>query len=334
MNTQHPQSPCCGVPSIKYGFRRWQCTRCRKTWRGRKKKRGRKRKRVSPKLAFALFETKSTVKQRARNRQLTERQYQYRMIKSLRLTDGNNLYSDVPPQSKLLLLVDGIWAHCNRKRAVVYLLAVRPIETSEAFILPPRIISGVETNRKWRSIIDDLPSYLKRQIVALVCDGLTGLTEQAEKRGWIVQRCQFHFIKTIERFRGKKNRFVKDKMFREDLYQTMRRILALPEGRKVDALFAKLKRAGENDRCPSWVKILTRELLCYRNEFRAYLLHPELRLPATNGCMESLAAVVRHRLYLSRGFKTIEGLSRWMSGLIYSKKHMRCNGTDQPIYCR
>lgn len=330
MSIQHIKSPCCGAHSINYGKRRRQCSSCRTTWRIRRKKRGRKIKRVSPQLAVRLFETKSTIRQRAEAQGLSERQYQYRMMRSLAHINGYKWYDLLPQRSKFILLIDGIWAHCNGKRVVVYLLALRSIKNTQAILLPPHVMTGTETHKKWQTIIDDLPVELQNQIVALVCDGLTGMTEQAQWRGWVVQRCQFHFIKTIERFRGKKNQFVKNKRFRENMYQAMRKALVMPEGNQLQDIFATIEQGGRYRHCPFWIKPLVKELVRYRHEFRAYIMHPELQLPATNGAMESLAGVVRHRLYLARGFKTIQSLSRWMRGLIISKHHIICNPTDQP----
>jgi hypothetical protein len=330
MSIKHLKSPCCDAPSIKYGDRRKQCTRCKKTWRTRKQKRGRLSHRSLKKFAYNLFDTKSTVKQRARIAHLSERQYQYRMIGSLNQLSNTDTYSDINPKQDFILLIDGVWVHCEKKRAVIYLSILRPINSSVGYLLPPVVAFGAESNKKWQCILDSIPSEILGQIKGLVCDGVSGMTEAGQRRGWVVQRCQFHFIKTIERFRGKKNRFITEKDFREDLYQKMRRALVLPEGKEVDDLFLQIADMANEDRCPKWVKLFVAELLRYRQQFRAYILHPDLCLPATNNSSESLAAIIRTRLYLARGFRTMTSLRRWICGLVANKKHIVCNPARQP----
>jgi hypothetical protein len=231
MSAKQSKSACCGTPSINYGDRRKQCIKCKKTWRIRQRKRGRPSHRPSKSFADNLFDTKSTIKQRARIANLSERQYQYRMIRSLNQSSSTNTYSLIDPRQDFILLIDGVWVHCEKKRAVIYLSILRPVNSSIGYLLPPEVAFGAESNNKWQCILDSIPPPILSRITALVCDGVSGMTEAGQRRGWVVQRCQFHFIKTIERFRGKKNRFIKEKEFREDLYQKMRRALILPEGK-------------------------------------------------------------------------------------------------------
>lgn len=330
MITQHARSPCCQAQIIKFGHRRFQCNVCRKTWRARKKKRGRKTKRVAAELAIKLLETNSTVRQRSKLKGMSERQYQIRMARSLTQLNIQTLYRRIPSRISLILLIDGLWVTCEGRRAVIYLMAVRTVTGTIAHLLPPHVVSGSESNRNWQKFIHELPRGILGRIRALVCDGLTGMAEKSASRGWVVQRCQFHYIKTIERFRGKKNRFVTHKLFRERLYRRIRKALVAMSESEASCLFVKIKADAKRKVCPKWIKALVKELLRYRKDFRACVIHPELRLPATNSCMESLAGLVRNRLYLSRGFRTLNSLERWINGFIYSKKTIVCNGKRQP----
>ena len=334
MNTQHIKSPCCHATYIKYGPRRYQCSRCRKTWRIRKRKRGRRSMRVSKALALKLLETHSTIRQRSYLKQLSERQYQRRMSMALGSLNHGELYDRIPKHTPLTLLIDGLWAHCDGKRTVIYLLAVKPIEENKAYLLPPEVFPGAETHKKWQMILEKLPPDVFNRIVALICDGLSGMTEKASRWGWVVQRCQFHYIKTLERFRGKKNRFITEKIYRENLYRMIRKALAVSEEKKASSLFQMIECAASEERCPKWMRIYVKELLRYQKEFRACFLHPQLHLPATNGTMESLAGIVRARLYLSRGFRTRRSLKRWVVGTVYAKKEICCNGIRQPNFGR
>lgn len=318
------KSPCCVALVRRYGGRRRQCTYCLKTWRVRAKKRGRPAMRASIQVAQGLLETKATVKQRAHSSGSTERTYQRRVQRSLAHLNTQDLFDQVPTSTDLIILIDGIWTHTEKQRAVIYLTAVKPLNGSIAYLLPPQVYLGTETAPKWRKVIQSLPVDIQNRIRALVCDGITGMTSYAYKRGWVVQRCQFHFIKTIERFKGGKNRFVLEKELRSELYLLMRQALVVPK-KQESALFQKIKERATLERCPKWVRKHAEELMRARNEFRAHLNHPELQLPRTTGCMESTCAIVRTRLRQAHGFKTLMSLSRWVNGLIHIKKTVTCN---------
>lgn len=324
MNNMHMKSPCCKASVRRYGGRRRQCTHCLKTWRIRTKKRGRRIIRTSVHVAEGVLSTDSTIKQKARTVGVTERTYQRRMQRSLALINTQVLYDQVPKDTPLVLLIDGIWSHTEKQRVVVYLAAVKPVNEPVAYLLPPWACLGTETAPKWRHVIQSLPVDIQEQICALVCDGITGMTSYAHHRGWVVQRCQFHFIKTIERFRGGKNRFVPEKELRSELYGLMRQTLIVHE-EQAQAIFMKIKKLAGQEQCPKWVHKHAEELLRAQKEFRAHINHPELQLPRTTGCMESTCAIVRTRLRRAHGFKTIQSLQRWISGLICIKKTVTCN---------
>lgn len=318
------KSTCCQALIRRFGGRRRQCTHCLKTWRIRTKKRGRPTIRSSAHLAQRLLETDSTIKQRARASSVTERTYQRRMQHSLTHIRTQDLYNHVPRDTKLILLIDGIWAHTEKQRVVIYLLAVKPLNESTAYLLPPHMYLGTETAPKWRTVIQSLPEDIQSRICALVCDGITGMTSYAQKRGWVVQRCQFHFIKTIERFKGSKNRFVQEKELRRELYQLMRQALVVPR-KQEEVIFCQIKKLAALAQCPKWVRKHAEELLRAQNEFRSYINYPELQLPRTTGCMESTCGIVRARLRRARGFKTLTSLRHWVAGVICTKKTVTCN---------
>lgn len=318
------KSPCCLASVRRYGGRRRQCTHCHTTWRIRIKKRGRPTIRASIHLAQGLLETGATIKQRAHMSGITERTYQRRIQRSLTHLHIQNLYDQVPPHKDLILLIDGIWTCTEKQRAVVYLAAVKPLNESVAYLLPPRVYLGTETAPKWRQVIQTLPEDIQDHIRALVCDGITGMTSYAHNRGWVVQRCQFHFIKSIERFKGGKNRFVQEKELRYELYLLMRKALVIPQ-RQEATLFQKIKERAALESCPKWVRKHAEELMRARNEFRAHLNHSELKLPRTTGCMESTCAIVRTRLRQAHGFKTLNSLRLWVTELICIKKTVTCN---------
>jgi hypothetical protein len=324
----HTKSPCCGASSRKFGDRRRQCGRCGTTWSVRVRKRGRKPIRASCQTSTTLLATGATVKQCSRAQGMTERVYQLRARRSLEMLDMRSLYAAVPRKGNLILLIDGLWTHTDKRRVVVYLSGLKSVSGSRAYLLPPEVLPGAETRPKWKGVIESIPEPIKRRIVALVCDGLTGMTAYGYSQGWVVQRCQFHFIKTLERFKGTKNRFVKEKDLRQEIYTLIRRALVAPE-REVTQLYVRIERLAALERCPKWVRFYVADFLRSRNEFRACILYPQFDIPATTSAMESACGIVRDRLYRSRGLRTLTSLKIWVNGLLYVKKSVTCNGRHQ-----
>lgn len=267
-----------------------------------------------------------SVKQRASLVGLTERQYQLRVTRSLMTMHPEKLYDAIPKEQKLILLIDGIWLHVEKRRAIAYLAVLRPIHSNTAYALPPRVEFGAERVTHWEELIELIPMEIRSRIVALTCDGLTGMTKRGEKHGWVVQRCQFHFIKTVERFRGTKNQYVKNKEFREALYQTIRKALETRDTKKAEVYREMIEVAMCDERCPRWIRRHLGELLNYFENYRSCHREPHLHLPPTNGTMESLCGIVRDRLYIGRGFRTMASMRRWVIGLIVTQKTIRSNG--------
>lgn len=329
MKKVHTKSECCGEKVRGFGRGRQQCSSCKRTWRRRKKKRGRKKLRVTTNIVRDVLSRGETLAQRSRRGRLSQRQYQLRYRRALERTQTKE-WSPNLPSGKLILIVDGLWTMSEGKRFVVYLMAIRPVHESKAFLVPPTVLRGSEIRRKWEIAFETIPSSIKQRIVALVCDGISGLPNSAKAHGWVVQRCNFHFIKVMERFRGKSNSKVQNKELREDIYQTVRKAMEVPYGEKYDAILNHLESLVSDSRCPKWVRLHGNEFMKHKEEFRAYLKYPEYRLPFTTSGMENLCGSVRDLLRRSRGLKNEKSLSKWINEFIRIKAMITCNGKNQP----
>jgi len=329
MKKIHAKSECCYEKVYKFGNNRKQCSKCKRTWRIRPKKRGRKKIRVTTNIVKDVLLRGETLSQRSKRGRLTERQYQLRYHRSLEKDKNKDWFLEVP-DDKLILVVDGLWTMSNGKRYVVYLMAIRPVGQSKAFLLPPVILRGSEIRRKWEIAIETIPHSVKQRIIAFVCDGIAGLPNIAKAHNWIMQRCNFHFIKTMERFRGRSNSHIQNKELREDIYQTLRNAISVPYGKKYNETLQHLKLLISDNNCPKWVGFHGNEFLRHREAFRAYLRYPEYNLPATTSSMENLCGRVRDTLRRSRGFKNEKSLSKWTTEFIKLKRKITCNGKNQP----
>lgn len=322
-------SPCCGAKIHNYGNRRRQCRACKKTWRMYKKKVGRKKLRVTTNIVEDVLVRGETITQRSRRGKLSQRQYKLRYHRALE-RHTKQWFPEIP-NSELILLVDGLWVLSEkRKRHIVYLMAVRPINGEKAILLPPILLPGGEIGRKWEMVLGTIPQEVSSRIVALVCDGITGLQNSSRRRNWIVQRCNFHCIKVIRKFRGRVNSTIKNKELREDLYQSIRQAMVVPYGENYDMIISHIKELLSNANCPKCFRGYGNDFLRHREEFRSYIRHPQYNLPFTNSAMENLCGSARNLLRRSRGFKTKKSLEDWISVFIKMKKEITCNGKNPP----
>lgn len=323
-------SQCCGVKVCRFGNRRRQCSSCKKTWSVNQKKRGRPRLRVSSKLALRTLETAGTLRIRAIQSGLSLRQYQYRFKISVGNIDPDILYTKIPKSGSLILLIDGFWIKICGVRYIVYCVAVRPVNGIVAFLLPPVVLHGVETSIKWRSVIQNIPQDIYIRCKVIVCDGLTGLHNQ----GLPLQRCHVHMFRVFYRFLGLKNRNVKHKVLRRNIWNTLRKAVSEPDPKLYQEHRKKLVAYSKRQECPKWIMRQLHEYLRHDDSFRTYLTHPKWKLPNTNNTMESLCALLRKRFSLSRGFRTLPAAIRWVLVLIIQKKTVVCRPSIQQNICR
>lgn len=330
MKILHVKSICCGEKIRKFGKNRRQCCSCKKTWRIRPKKRGRKKIRTSSNFAFKIFNTRMTVKQMARISGLSERKYQYRTKISLENLNTKKLFDYIPAKGTLVAVVDGLWVNSNGKRIVIYLCALKPVNSSIAYLIPPVLISGAETSKKWKDVFAGIPEQIKCRIKAMVCDGVTGLARQRDKGGLIFQRCQFHFLKVLERFKGTSNSNVKNKKMRLEVFNLIKESMNISNNNRFRIILKRLKKIFKNPKCPKYVGIHLRDFLVNHIDFRACIIYPNLDLPGTTSAMESLCGSIRERLFISKGFKTEGSLRRWVNGLILERRIITCRSKNQP----
>ena len=327
MNTTHAKSPCCRARINKFGERRRQCNLCQKTWRIRRKRRGRKRIRVTTiRIENYLFgnslPTAKLAQRINKNRELVRRRLKSGLVKYLAKRSW-----EMPPPGNLILIADAMWQGLEGVCCTIYLCLVRPIDSDRAYILKPVIISDGESYEGWKTVLSALPDELRSRIVALVCDGHTGLLILGRNYGWHIQRCHFHVLARIYKYAspGKLRRQGNFALF---TLGAVRGALKCSSD-DLEYFLDDIKFASKIAR-----NILLRRVLSglhgHIEDYRTYLRYPEYNLPITSNAAESLIGLIRGLLFRARGFRTIDSFTQWLEAFCLHKKYVKCRGKFQP----
>lgn len=306
----------------RFGKRRRQCTRCNRTWSVRRKKRGPKRIRTAYELLARILLDGRTLAEEARHfgglgRSGIARRFEQAL---------HALVSAPPPRlpkGPYALVVDGVYFTFERREWVLYLMAVKPTRSRRMYFLDPVLVKGRERLGIWDETFEALPEQTKKQIRALVSDGLPGFPELSTSRGWIYQRCHFHLLASLVRGKGMRRYRTRGSALRERVLKAARILLA-DEPRKRGHARAALRRYANHPSCPAYARKRIIELLWRENDFRAYIAHPRLGLPATTNAMESTGRLVRKA---TRTARTPESLILRATTFLRLKRSVTCNGS-------
>jgi len=323
MKTVHVKSPCCQARAIRFGGKRRQCVKCRKTFRIRPKRRGRRRIRHAKRYIQYVFGRDLLVKHLARGT-LALAAVQKRFQQALLAIVSKPRTMHVRGKS-LSLIIDGRWHNFKDERWTMYFLTVKPVDRDEAVIFDPELRPGKESAATWSNIIETtIPPLMKNRIVALVSDGIAGGKGLARQFGWQQQRCHFHLLKELEKRRGKRKRLF-GWTVREAIYQTVRQLLVCRIQTRKKLFVCRLQRLSERKECPKKVRMIVNDLLNNLPEFHLYLTHPEWNLPNTTGVMESLNSAIHAGV---RKVRTPAGLLKWATAIIRSHSKFVCKRTN------
>lgn len=316
-NCTHPRRSCC-----RFGGRRRLCLLCHKTFRIRKFKRGRKQKRTNGTLVRRYFErTLLGSAGRAKIRKGAADKFERALLKSRDWFICRAKYKQ-PGSGPIILIADALIEHIDGKWYTGYLRLIRRVNGEDAVILPMVWLPGKETIQGWNTSLDLLPSSLRGRIKALVCDGHCGLLFYAKWKGWLVQRCQFHLIASIQgrRSRGK---FGRHRQEGERLMKLVNEVLSVKDKEKIPGLLSLLEAGAWDTKSIQLRKIL----LGFVNHFEQYrtcLDHPELNLPSTSNSAESCIGLIEELRKRGRGFRTIQSLVKWTDALLKFRRQIKC----------
>ncbi len=314
---------------MRFGGRRRQCTLCGTTWRVWNRRRGRKRIRGQISLIIRFLDhVIGSSEARARNKEKGVRTVQREIVRSRDLLRRITPWPTLPSGTTLILLADATVKQIGGQWYTVYCMLIRRSLDNEAWIVPPVVLPGKETNPGWKSALTTLPPAQLSFVRALVCDGHKGLIDCAKRHRWLIQRCHFHILARIQ---GRRSRWSCSRHREEGnrVYVAVKRVLDAPAETDITPLLLDV------DRLAFWTssRQLRVALLGFINQvedFRTYQHHPQLHLPRTNNTCESLIGSIESLLHRLRGISNPTALAAWIEAVVKHKKKITCNGFYQP----
>jgi hypothetical protein len=322
----HAKSACCQAPVHRFGRRRRQCSRCKRTWRPRPRRRGRPRVRQDPGLLDLVLREHQSLRSLARQRYgITPQALGYRFRRLLHAATSVPRKHRYSPGA-LVLLTDGLWFRFQRQPWVLYLMAIKSCRQNRAIFLDPVLLQGREEVRHWRRVFRTISPALTRRIRAVVCDNLRGMKRLVRRQGWVLQLCHFHLISQLQARRGRRKPNLPGATMRELAYRLVRQALELPEGPRLFRVLQRLRR-WPSQPCPSRrLRMVVREFLRERDSFRAYRLYPDLDLPATTNAVEAMGRLIRDLARHARNFRSPQALQHWAVAFVRRRPEITCNG--------
>ncbi len=326
MQCKHAKSPCCAAPVRRFGPRRRQCVQCHRTWTLRPKKRGRPLHRSSTDLLYRVLVKGYTLGQLFSHRTTVELPaYRYRFRQALQRWVSRPSPQKIPA-GPLVLLIDGLWFEFNGTPWVLYLIALKSCQDRYATFLDPLLLSGKEGASRWQQAIETIPFHAKKRIRAIVADNLTGIEKIARQQRWTLQLCHFHVLLKFQAPRRKVRYVLRGGAVREEIYQSVRNALLLPDGIPLQHTVAHLRRLSGGDCGTVRIKTVLCQFLVDLPFYRSYLARPELGLPLTNNAVESMCRLLREMLRSSRAGSNPKSLLIWVTALIRFRPTIICNG--------
>lgn len=326
MEVIRQKSTCCAASVRRFGGKRRQCAACKRTWRIRPARRGPKVQRSRQRAGKALLEEYRTnivgsiaawaagSKQLPRTMQKRAARARDRVILA---QETDCVHTCLEPH---ILLADALVQRFKGKEYTTYLILVRSLTSDKAQVCCVRTIRGCESGAGWQAAFMALPAAMKEQTAALVCDGHRGLTGLAQRYGWTLQRCCFHVLKELN-----KNMRLWRKASPEvyTVHELVHTVLESADDEKVmrtlDILTAYTYTTPRKE-----VASIIRGLVRHFRDYRSYIYHAELHLPATNNTCECSFRRVRAIQSKARGWRTPQSHTAWVRYILTSTPHIHC----------
>jgi transposase-like protein len=215
----------------------------------------------------------------------------------------------------------------NKTYAFYFILIRKPNDTA-ATISRPYVSEGIESGPGWQEAFSKLPATTFSSIKVIVCDGHRGLTSLAKRSDWLIQRCQFHLLASLQGRRSKSAKSRHQKIG-ESLFQLAGFIMNSLDEKEIKKRIGKLKVIRKNSNSRVLRKIISGFVKHYQ-DFQTYLFYPDLKLPRTSNAAESLIGSVRNMIYRAHGFRTIKSFKFKVFAFLKHKRKITCNGFHQP----
>lgn len=325
---KHAKSPCCRARIRRFGGRRRQCTNCKKTWTLRPKKRGRPSIRISQAILNKVFLQSYTLRQLASKRsRVGLPAFRYRFRQALHRFVARPCPQSLP-LGPLVLLADGLWFKFEGRPWVLYLAALKSCSSNRAVFLDPLLLPGKEGASKWKKVLDAIPAKAKVRIRAIVVDNLRGMQLLANRRGWVLQLCQFHLLLKLQIFHRGLRYALRGGQVRREIDQLVRSALSLPVGPRLTKTMKRLDRLSHDDCGTVRIQAMVKEFVECIDYYRSCRTYPKLGLPATNNAVESMGRIVREMFRRNRAGSNPRSLLLWATAFTRLKSEIVCNAQN------
>ena len=295
MATIHETLRDCQAHAQRHGGRRRRCSVCGRTWTVHQRQRGRLRLRTDRSLPAKLLLKKQPAAVLADQRHCSKSTFYRRARTAFDRMAAEPYWPTLPETENYILMADGLWFGFKGSAAVMYNFLLRPVCSNQAYPLSPVMLPGKEYEHTWRLAINQaIAASWQNRIRALVADGFIGAGPIAAERNWVYQRCHWHLLSSLEGMSGRRCRQTHGRIIREAIIRLVRELMETRDEQRVPLLCSQLRELAQdeflrNRRIRYKVSNLLKDIDC----LRAYIRHPELRLPTTTGTVESLHALIR-----------------------------------------
>lgn len=328
MHLTHAKSSCCRGKIYRYGSRRRQCAYCLRTWRIRKRKRGRKSIRIPSTLARRyISRALPSLPNLAQQRGVPVARIRYRVRRSLNKLLANPSWDAPPSGIPLIAIADAIWQWIDGERYTLHIILLKAVGGTKATICPPLLRQGNET-LGWPAMFSTIPPEWRNRIVALICDGNSGLISIAYHNQWPVQRCHAHLRRFLNNYL-RTGPLAKQRFLAEEVHNLVTALLTSRSRLQVARNALRLREIYHTTQSRGIRKVIS-GFISHIPEYRTYLDYPELNLPVTTNALESLNNLIRELQRTARGFCSPQSFLKWVNAVLMTKKTITCNGKFQP----
>jgi hypothetical protein len=200
------------------------------------------------------------------------------------------------PDGDLVLVVDGIWSVFRGRHWVLYNMALKPVASDVAWFLDPLLRPDRESTIKWDEALRTIPPELFGRVRALVSDGITGISLLAQRHGWLLQLCHRHLLAVLEIKLGRRRWQRAVQQPGRGIRGAIREALVTADDVRAAELCQEVLRLSQHPNCTAGLRSTARSFVQHQLAYRAYLLRPELRLPATTCALESMNRLLRQAI--------------------------------------
>lgn len=232
----------------------------------------------------------------------------------------------VPPTGTLILVADALVRRVAGNWHTTYCCLLRTPRSRCAVIVPPVTLPGKETQPGWRIACDQIPDTVRARIVAVVSDGHRGIVNYAKRNHWILQRCHFHLVSSIQ---GRRSWFRSGK-HRDEATRTwrlVRHVLEAESEHGMEAVLQSLDDLALSTRSPVLRRLL-RGFVNNYEDYRSYRYHPTLHLPTTSNTAESFISHIQNLMFRMRGVRSVPSYLKWIEAIAKHRSRIVCNGAS------